>query len=627
VLVVEAILVSIALLGLGYLVVDALAPPTTPFWLSLGLALPALMMLVFVAMVAHMISGGGVFQHPSWIRTITAALAAVLLGRKLQTGGGLRPPSPEAWGLFGAVVLAGLVWGSPLARMLPVGHVGDQNLHMGWANQLLNGEATPTAALTGDIPNFYPWLFHALVAFLASFTGPRAFDAQPALLLVQVGGAVLGFYALGRALTRRHITGLGAGLFGAMSGGFGFVMLRGPDLVVDPRAEGGRAAVRFMGDLLYRRSYNLSFHNLAPVFPRDIAYALTCGFLLLLILALERRSRLLLVAAGGALGLIGLTGGETFLVSVAIALLSSFVTARGDRIRAAALVLAPALGLWALWAVPVALNLRRLGGFVDTASALVALPPLAIAGAWGSALPLAILGWLKRPKELTLAGTRVIAIVLVTGAVALLVSGGVARILGPGFTTLGRAHRYWPLLYLGVALLAALGLTAWSDLRVGRSLKIGGSVLVTALALGSPVLGSLALPQVIPSPPPLRTALSGDAHAPLNLLVSGGEQRCTAAVPPDIAPLAFAYSGYRFVWFPYSTEDPTRARIRWAGIYRVITPPGERIRDNRDLLRAPLLSARWRAAARGYGVDRLLRPVAGTRKPSLEAVVVHADCP
>ena len=50
-------------------------------------------------------------------------------------------------------------------------------------------------------------------------------------------------------------------LFGSISGGVGFVLLRHLDIVQSPR---GASGLRYQGDLLYKRSYNVGFANLSP---------------------------------------------------------------------------------------------------------------------------------------------------------------------------------------------------------------------------------------------------------------------------------------------------------------------------------------------------------------------------
>lgn len=210
---------------------------------------------------------------------------------------------------------------------------------------------------------------------------------------MQLAGSVLTLFALGRQMTGVS-GGAAAALFGALSGGFGWLKARGAALVFDPRGGGGQAATQYLGDLLYRRSYNSSFHNLVPVFPRDVAYVLLGGFLLLCFagLADDRARARLLVGGGLLLGLIGLTGGESFVVGLAAAIGIGLGQVRGRRLKTLACVVLPALVLSSLWLIPLAFNYVRFGGFVNTASPLVALDPLSVLGAWGIVAPFALLG-------------------------------------------------------------------------------------------------------------------------------------------------------------------------------------------------------------------------------------------
>ena len=108
-------------------------------------------------------------------------------------------------------------------------------------DQLMAGDAMFGAVLTGEVPNYYPWMFHSVGALTTSLTpGETPYHALAPIQLVQVGGCVLALFALGRTLTRRAMTGFGAALLGALSGGFGFVLLNGLDVVADPRGGDGR---------------------------------------------------------------------------------------------------------------------------------------------------------------------------------------------------------------------------------------------------------------------------------------------------------------------------------------------------------------------------------------------------
>lgn len=226
----------------------------------------------------------------------------------------------------------------------------------------MNGAATPSSGLEGDIPNYYPWLFNALVAWVSHLSpGGRAYHGQGPLLLVQLAGSALTLLAIGRQLAG-VAGGAAAVLFGTLSGGLGWLRAPGADLVFDPRAEGGQEATRYLGDLLS-----------------------------------------------------------------------------------------------SLWQIPLVVNYVRIGGFVNTASPPVALGPLSILGGWGIVTPFALLGlaWTRGQRELPM--VKAITTLLVVGVGFVMLCWLFPRFGGAGFTTLGRPHRYWPLVHIGIVLFAALG--------------------------------------------------------------------------------------------------------------------------------------------------------------------------
>jgi 6-pyruvoyl-tetrahydropterin synthase related domain len=607
----QAVAVAFAALLLGFLVVDALSPAARiDLWTRLGLSFTGVVGLSLVLMLAHVATGGRLLSRPVAVRLVVSALALVLLAVKVTRAhreGASKASLRELAGMLLLVALGISVWCSPVLRMMPIGHIGDQNLHMGWANQIANGQSVPTAALSGDIPNYYPWLFHGLATTLSHFVrGGTAHHAQAPLFVLQVAGAVLTSYALGRRLTGRSWTGAATAIFVALSGGLGYFLLSRPDFVYDPRAEGGRAALRYGGDLLYRRSYNLSFHNFAPVFPRDVAYVLTFAFLLLLVVGLERGSVRACAAAGVVLGFVALTGAETFIVGVGVALGVSSLSTTIGRGRTAAALLLPAFALWSLWIVPLAINYARLGGFRNTASPLVTSSPSALLITWGVAAPFAALGALVSRPGRRPGPTYVVLVQLAVALAAVVACRVLPLLLGPGFTTLGRQHRYWPLVHLGVALYGALGLS-WLLERVRiRLLRALAVAAVLALAIPSPLLGSWAYPSKLEPPEDLTAAMQAAPLNALSFLDSPPGQRCVIAVPTNIALDVFGYTGHRFVSFPYGLESPTSARVRWRSIYEHVLPPEVRLAALDELIEGPRSARRLHALSRTYGQDKLL---------------------
>ena len=601
----EAVVVAAALLGLGYLIVDALAGrrglDEVDRW---GLSLGGLCMFCLVLMVVHMATSGWLFTQPLIVVGTAVGIGIGMLWRRRRMR--LERDSTHLVIAAGLVIAALIVWGTPVFRMMPLTATADTQLHNGWIDQLLAGETTPGATLTGDIPNYYPWLFHSLGALTTTITpGQTPYHALAPLQFVQIAGGVLALFALGRALTRKAITGVGAALLGAMSGGFGFVMLNGLDIVVDPRSDGGAAALAYQGDLLFTRSYNVAFHNIAPPFPRDLAFALLATLVLALALRARRGDRWLDLAAGCALGLIGLTGGESFLVGGLLTVLVVTFDAPRRAVAAARLLL-PALAIYSLWFVPVAIGYARLEGFVSITHIIpVTLPPSAILMSWGLATPFA-LGFLIRGARgvRTDRALRLCLLFAIAAGILLTVSTFIPLLLGDAFDTLGRQHRYWPIFYHSVALIGALGFTRLIEWARARSsaLAVTTTAVVVATAWASPVVANIALPDSINRYPEITAAMTRSSESLLHRLRAAGPG-CIVAAPQDIARVVFSYTGYRLVLWTGTWLGPNRARIRWAGIYEHITPEAQRISDNKLLTTGEPFTPEWNATAARYGVD------------------------
>ena len=625
-----AIVVAAFFLSIGFLVADALlGRGVFDNVIRLCLALPGFMILTLALMLVHIVSGGAVLSNPWITRAAVALTLALLVGRKVlaqkDPPDGAARPKREHYVALAAVVVAGVIlWGLPAIQLLPLDRGWDSDHHAGWASQLLNGESTPSASVTGEVPNDYPWMHHATTALLASFTpGGRALSAHVPLFFVQVLGAILGLYGLGLELTKRVQGGVAAALFGALSGGFGYLISRGPAIVLVPRANEGRDALTYLGDMLFVRSYNLSFNNLAPAFPRDLGFSLLAAFLLLLVLGFSRHSRRALIGAGMVLGMVGLTTGESMPLGLGVvALLTlapppSLVTdeENGERLRfkrwqVAAYLLGPALGLGALWVGPLIYNYLQLGGFRSSHNTPVILTPLAFLGSWGITTPFAVYGaYLFVPDVRRRPGATIILATLISALALLLLPLLVPLLPVKGFTTLARPHRYWPLLYLPVALYAAVGASRLEKAIAGkrRRLALSLSVLVVILAVPSPLLASIALPDEKPAPRELEQSLLGK-RTMLNLMAPRPGMRCVAAVPADWSHAAFSYTGYRLVLYRWTDNLRTNsAHIRWRGIYERIPTTEERNGVN-DALLNPVDATEWRSLANEWGVNVVTVP-------------------
>src|SRR5439155_9470926 len=120
-------------------------------------------------------------------------------------------------------------------------------------------------------------------------------------------------------------------------------------------------------------------------------------------------------------------------------------------------------------------------------------------------------------------GARMAVFVAVAAAVILFLSGAIPGALGQAFLALGRRHRYWPLLHLGLVILAALGVADLAEL-VRKSGVAAFKVAAVVLA-GAVVFAGLRYPWnkafshvSRAGAPLLLTALEGDRTSVLNVL-------------------------------------------------------------------------------------------------------------
>ena len=624
---VHSVAVALVFLVIGYLMVNALLGrrDVDPVVRS-GLVLPSILGGSLALMLVHIVTGGWLFSNPPAVRAITvlvlAALAAVDVVRRRRYQG--EWPRVAALALFGVVAVAIFIWGRAVFELLPAGRSGDAALHAGWAASLLNGDRLPTNALTGEIPNYYPWLFQALLAWVSALTpGGRPLHALGPMQILQIAGAATTLFAVGYALWRGWAAGVTTAILGMITGGFGF-LAESPRLVFrvrGPNADIGSA----YGDLMARRSYNTSFHNLVPAHPRELTYALLPALILLLFLALRTRARIYLIASGCLLGIIGLTGGEVFIAGVLLSVVFVMIGGEVGRIRAALYIALPTAVLYSLWLVPVIVNYGKYGGFVDLSSPPVGLTFLQVLGGWGVVTPFAVLGLgLLTARLRKEPGARVVIAALGSTAALLILVLVLGPRIGAGFDTLGRAHRYWPMVFLSAAICAGFGFF-WLLEQASRLHRLVAVILflgVAAVALASPWIGTrevkdATLEMRASRDPTLMEALQGDELTwPAVLSPSLGD-RCTVAVPEDVSVMSYAYTGYRHVLFGWASPGNT-ARVRWRDIYSYIPPDAVRRSVNTMLVTAQASPERFRDLVERYGVDRVLVNESLVELPALE---------
>jgi hypothetical protein len=606
----EALVIAGALLWLGYALTGLVPGWRDELVTRWALAFPALVLFALVLMLVHIATGGALFRSAAAVRLTVAALAIGLLtrGGLARLRGGRPAFDADSWTGIACSLGITCVWGVPVFLTLPLLTGGDVAWHAGWTEQLLNGQQTPSSPLSGDVPNYYPWLCHALLGLLTRLTpGGHAYLAFAPLQLLQVAGISAALFAIGHRFAGRWC-GAAMALLGSATGGFGFLVAGGFEIAT-PRVGRHGGPTEYLGDLLFVRSYNPSFANLAPPYPRDVALALLVGALFLIARAGGSPRSRDYAPAGVVLGLVGLTQPDAFLVGLLAAVAVAARASAGRRLRTSAALLGPALALFALWAVPLAISYIRLGGFVDTTLAEpVSLPAWAILGGWGIITPLTAVGLVRALRSLGHPVVQVITAMLAAAVVPLAVTLIASEAVGGGFETLGREHRYWPMFGLALALLAGLGahqLVAHLRHR-HRALAVAGTVLILGFALPSPMIASVGMPSHTGILPAVEQALRGSRDQELNALTAYGDGVCSA-LAVDGRPV-FSYAGFRVVLFGDPTHRTNAARIRWARIYERIVPEAQRLRDAELVLSGRATRSELQAVVERYGLDVLVVP-------------------
>ena len=603
----QAVVVGVAGLGLGFLCVTAFGRLTgadIDLVLRLGLALPAFISLSFGVMSVHIVSRGAVLaSRPVTLSILAGIMVLSVAGcfrSRSQSSRGRRVPRAHL--ISGALlaIAALLVWCLPVFTNLP-GRLGADSLYQAIdASQVLIGNSTPAGgAITGAIPNDYPWLFSSTVALVANATpGHRAFHANSSLQVILVLGAVLTAFALGRELDVGLGGSLSCAILATMSGGFGWLAARRPEVIYEVRV--GDRATEYWGDLLGQRSYNASMHNLAPPLPRDLTYILMIAYMLLLFVGMRRGSVRALIGAGIVSGFMGLAGGEAFFVSLAISVAAG-VAFSGDRLRRLLALSIPALALYACWALPMVLNAMRYEGFEDILADPVSLTFASILGAWGIATPLALVGLGVVLRRLRAdAGMRIAGLILMVALSIVLVTSIWGDGLPSGLTTLGRPHRYWPLLYLALALVAAIGAGTLVKALVRRPWAVAVLIpIFICLALISPMFATIAYTRDIKDNDLLRSGLQGDQDSLLKIIAPSMGGDCVVASPTFLARPITAYTGSRAVFF--GGPPGRQARIRWRRID--IVGFAERVADNEQLIGSSATQGALERIVARYGVD------------------------
>jgi hypothetical protein len=474
------VIVLLALLAWAWLAGSALArdrPASERFAIG-ALAVCA---LAWTAIVAGAV-GVGLLDSTLVTAGLALAVAAVCLALRAP----LRAPRPAVAPLATGCVAGLLVSAPQLALSLGALQPsrGDLLWHLGWIHQLEGGAASPGGVYAGE-PNGYPWLFHALAAWIAGALPGGASSAVWALQGFGLVCAGTGMWLLAIEICdRRQAATWSVGLF-----------LAAASLGWAADAHGyrfGMSAIDagpFHGSPVPALTPATTF--LPPMIPRDLGLALVPIVLWLTLRAISGRAELWW-GVGAAGGLVFLVAPPAGLLCAAWSAVLAAMERRTDAWRAALAGVAVA----APWLIPLGLAYLRYHGFVQTTELDAATPSAGQSlAAVGLTLPLAVAGMAVLARERRGALSRSLALVAVPGlaiAVALVAShvdtaGVPAALVG--------WPRYMPFLVLALCIPAGVGADAVVT-TAGRQRPAAApavAALLACLALGSTALASASI--------------------------------------------------------------------------------------------------------------------------------------
>ncbi|MGH2818928.1 MAG: hypothetical protein ACRDJS_10825 [Actinomycetota bacterium] len=544
-------------------------------------------------MIGHIVTGGAVFGLAPVAPIATALLVATLLRRTRWVR---QVPWPK---LVAAVFVLFTLFALPAIDGGSGVRTGDPPWHLGWTEQLLAGEPTPSGPAPNARNNAYPWGFHAVLAALVRLVpGTTPLVAHEALHLLILLGIPLGAACLARRLHPR--AGWGGAAAVALIGGFGWITAREPDFVTSP------SEARYGADLVVA-SPNSMYELLPPAAPREVGLIVLAAAATLLVLSLRAEQRSLRVLAGVVTGMVGLISVPLFVTALVWMVAGSLTADRGRRFRNLGEIALPAAIVFALWAGPVAANFIQLGGFVDITPKLGMEWPLPTAlWSWGLLLPLAVAGFLGAMRTRHSQARTMLALAAGSAfTLALAIARGTFEWDLGGNTTLLHQGRVWPPAHLLAAAFAGLGLISVYEwvARGAPGLARAGLVGVLGIGATSPLLGSARLAEII------EAREEGFHYARPEIEGGSFVQRAANILTPDDVVLVEGSNDLGFLLFQFS------------GV-KLAAHDDSRLQHNDLRIRYRELAESWdrRMERGGFEADYRVEPVA-SEAPD-EAIVV-----
>ncbi|MGH2698403.1 MAG: hypothetical protein ACRDJL_04295 [Actinomycetota bacterium] len=457
------------------------------------LAIAAFVALSVVLMIAHAATRGAVFSNPVVVPLVGGGILVygTLRGQRDLT----RIKRGSISGLLPAGFLALLLVAIFVTPVLYEGsgvRAGDSTLHMGWTEQLLRGESVPPGPAPELARNAYPWGFHAAMATMIRLVpSTGTFIAQEAMHLLFLLGLPLGCACLARRLRRG--SGWAGAVCGSLIAGWGWISARRVDFIATP------LEARYGADMV-TASPNSVYGLFPPALPRELGLVVLAAAGLLIVLAVRTGDRRGWLLAGIATGLVGLISVPLWFPALVWGLIGVALSKPEVRLRMLPALLVPALGVFALWAGPVAFNYLRFGGFTNISVLGVEWPPLTALASWGLLLPLAVAGVILARRQKTIEARVVLgfAAATVVWLVLARARSGFDWDLSGNSTTLHQG-RVWPVAHLLGSALGGVALATGFDWLRRRSefwapLAVGLVVLLGSLSLW---LSSQALANIL----------------------------------------------------------------------------------------------------------------------------------
>ena len=567
-------------------------------WLGLperGLfAVAGFVVLAAGLMVAHVITGGAVFGTP-FVVPVAAVALLLLARRRVDLPRGIAWPQAAAFICVLVVVflVPALMGGSSV-------RTGDPPWHLGWTEQLLEGEPVPTGPAPEYSRNAYPWGWHAVLATLVRLVpGSDPLVAHEAMHIVLLLAIPLAAACLARRIDAR------AGWWGAAAaafiGGFGWITAREPVFITSP------TRARFGADLVVA-SPNSLYELLPPPLPRELGLVVLAAAAVAIAWARTSQERRVVATAGVLIGAVGLVSVPLFTSAIAWAV-AAWVVSRGPW-RHAGLLAGIAAVVFGFWAGPVISSFIRFGGFVNITPQLGKEWDLWTAlTSWGLLLPFAAVGVALTARIRSVEGRAMLGFLIGTGLLlAFSIARGAFDWKLAGNATLLHQGRVWPPAHLlgaacgGAALVAAYG---WVRARSQR-LAVVAATGVFVVGGISPALASRALTDVIEGDH------DGFSYGSEDLAPDSFVDRASEVLNPDdlvsvpsddnLAFLLFQFSGCRLAQYDDPRLETNDLRIRYDDLAEEWNErmAGRGFRP--DYIALPEGSAGQRAVARGtYG--------------------------